>query len=52
MTLRKKTLLIIAVTVCLLMAILYGLSRAIILKSFAKLEIDDARNHPAKKAPA
>jgi len=45
MSLRKKVLLIIGITVCILMAVLYGLSRIIILKSFIALEESDAHQH-------
>lgn len=45
MTIRKKTALIIGVTVLLLMLIQYLISRLIISRSFLSLEDQDARQH-------
>ena len=45
MTLRKKTLLIIAVTALPLLLVLYVTSRGIVLKSFIRLEEQDAHAH-------
>jgi sensor domain CHASE-containing protein len=41
MSLRKKTILLISVTMFSLMGLLYGLARLIVLNSFAKLETQE-----------
>lgn len=45
MTLRKKTLIIIGITLIALIAILYGASRIILLRSFAELETQNIRQN-------
>jgi signal transduction histidine kinase len=45
MTLRKKTLVILSMTIFSLMVVLYTVSRFIMLNSFVKLEQQDVRKH-------
>ena len=52
MTLRKKTLLIITVTICSLITLFYGLSRLIILRSFANLETQDVLENVQRASDA
>jgi len=45
MSLRKKTLLVIGITLVVLILVLYGASQSILLSSFSKLEEDDIQRN-------
>lgn len=51
-SLRQRTLWSIGLTICVLVAVLYGVSRAVILNGFEKLEREDAQQNLSRAVDA